>query len=167
MTTMKQIYPTHPLRVINETSCLSTAACSQIKVGSARGCGPANILVQWIQRPRNLDPNFTGRRFTWGKGDVKERRLPKSRVVLYLYGQQSWMIIAVLLPSSKTVSTEPLPQWWWPRERKLQILFIENPVFISANPQEKVVALCFIIVQTVIPAIPNFNKPLNIYGDCS
>lgn len=116
-------------------------------------------------KPCNLDPNFTGRRFTWRKGEVKGRRMPESRVAVYLYGQQSW-IIGVLLPSSKdlpTVRTEPILQWWRPRERNLQILFslIENlsarwhsSVFISANPTEKAVTLCFIIVKAVI-SIPN------------
>lgn len=63
-------------------------------------------------------------------------------------------------------TSQPLLQWWWPRERKLQILFTEtlsalwhHSVFIPANPQEKAVTLCFIIVQTVISTIANFQHP--------
>lgn len=69
------------------------------------------------QRPRNLDTNFTGRRFTWRKRDIKERRMPESRVAPYLYGQQSW-IIGPLLPSSKdllAISPKLLLQCFWPQ----------------------------------------------------
>lgn len=41
-------------------------------------------LAQWMPRPRNLDPNFTGHRFTWRNRGIRERRMPESSRALLI-----------------------------------------------------------------------------------
>lgn len=132
-------------------------------------------LAQWIQRPRNLDPNFTGHRFSWRKGDVKERRMPESRVELHLYGQQSWTYCRFATFQQRPPNRKYWTTWWWPRDRKLEILFIENLSallallgFHSSKSAAKSDLVFYHSPNGNIysPWLPT-SKALSIYGDCS
>lgn len=107
------------------------------QVRSARCCGLVDILsgdghfflklAQRTQRPRNLDPNFTGRRFTWRKRDIQERRMPESSHALLIWSTNLDCCPFCSLPAKTS-------RLWVPnhfcnavdQKRENEILFNEN-----------------------------------------